>query len=63
MNQPSDCLLRPLRRPSGYREYRDEDAAAVRGIRLLLGALGAGLGTATIAELLPWEERSSGRLR
>ena len=43
-------LLRPLRRPSGYREYRDEDVAAVRGIRLLLGA---GLSTATIAELLP----------
>jgi DNA-binding transcriptional MerR regulator len=43
-------LLRPLRRPSGYREYRDEDVAAVHGIRLLLGA---GLSTATIAELLP----------
>ncbi|WP_242906401.1 MerR family transcriptional regulator [Actinomadura terrae] len=43
-------LLRPLRRPSGYREYRPEDAATVRGIRLLLGA---GLGTATIGELLP----------
>ncbi|MBT2211170.1 MerR family transcriptional regulator [Actinomadura sp. NEAU-AAG7] len=43
-------LLRPVRRPSGYREYRPEDAATVRGIRLLLGA---GLGTATIGELLP----------
>ncbi|WP_242886529.1 MerR family transcriptional regulator [Actinomadura litoris] len=43
-------LLRPVRRPSGYREYRAEDAATVRGIRLLLGA---GLGTATIGELLP----------
>lgn len=43
-------LLRPVRRPSGYREYREEDVATVRGIRLLLAA---GLGTATIAELLP----------
>ncbi|TDC54309.1 MerR family transcriptional regulator [Actinomadura sp. KC345] len=43
-------LLRPLRRPSGYREYREEDAATVRRIRLLLAA---GLGTATIGELLP----------
>ncbi|TQM09993.1 MerR family transcriptional regulator [Pseudonocardia kunmingensis] len=43
-------LLRPLRLPSGYREYRAEDAATVRGIRILLAA---GLGTATIAELLP----------
>lgn len=43
-------LLRPTRRPSGYREYRPEDAATVRGIRLLLAA---GLNTATIGELLP----------
>jgi DNA-binding transcriptional MerR regulator len=43
-------LLRPLRRPSGYREYREEHAATVRGIRLLLAA---GLSTATIGELLP----------
>ncbi|WP_067829091.1 MerR family transcriptional regulator [Actinomadura kijaniata] len=43
-------LLRPLRRPSGYREYREEDAATVRGIRLMLAA---GLNTATIGELLP----------
>lgn len=43
-------LLRPQRRPSGYREYDDEDVATVRGVRTLLAA---GLGTATIAELLP----------
>ncbi|MEU6741383.1 MerR family transcriptional regulator [Streptosporangium sandarakinum] len=43
-------LLRPLRRPSGYREYRQQDAATVRGIRLMLAA---GLNTATIRELLP----------
>ncbi|MEU4578355.1 MULTISPECIES: MerR family transcriptional regulator [Nonomuraea] len=43
-------LLRPLRRPSGYREYREEDAATVRGIRLLLAA---GLSTTTIGEVLP----------
>lgn len=43
-------LLRPARRPSGYREFAEEDVATVRGIRILLGA---GLNTATIAELLP----------
>ena len=43
-------LLRPERRPSGYREYGDEDAVTVRGIRLMLAA---GLNTATIGELLP----------
>ncbi|WP_131737732.1 MerR family transcriptional regulator [Actinomadura roseirufa] len=43
-------LLHPPRRPSGYREYREEDAVTVRGIRLLLAA---GLSTATIGELLP----------
>ncbi|MFH8747288.1 MerR family transcriptional regulator [Streptomyces rimosus] len=43
-------LLRPSRRPSGYREFTEEDIATVRGIRMLLGA---GLSTATIAELLP----------
>ncbi|WP_181788720.1 MerR family transcriptional regulator [Streptomyces phytophilus] len=43
-------LLRPSRRPSGYREFTEEDVATVRGIRVLLGA---GLNTATIAELLP----------
>ncbi|GAA2635720.1 MerR family transcriptional regulator [Actinomadura fulvescens] len=39
-------LLRPLRRPSGYREYRAEDAATVRGVA-------AGIGTATVGELRP----------
>ncbi|MEW2580936.1 MerR family transcriptional regulator [Streptomyces syringium] len=43
-------LLRPHRRPSGYREYRDEDIGTVHGIRTLLAA---GLGTTTIGELLP----------
>ncbi|MFD7233833.1 MerR family transcriptional regulator [Streptomyces syringium] len=43
-------LLRPHRRPSGYREYRDEDIDTVRGIRTLLAA---GLSTTTIGELLP----------
>ncbi|MEV0638463.1 MerR family transcriptional regulator [Streptomyces sp. NPDC050619] len=43
-------LLKPSRRPSGYREFTEEDIATVRGIRILLGA---GLNTATIAELLP----------
>ncbi|MFI2240128.1 MerR family transcriptional regulator [Streptomyces chrestomyceticus] len=43
-------LLKPSRRSSGYREFAEEDIATVRGIRMLLGA---GLGTATIAELMP----------
>ena len=43
-------LLEPSRRPSGYREFEEEDVATVRGIRMLLGA---GLSTATIAELMP----------
>ncbi|MFD4375111.1 MerR family transcriptional regulator [Streptomyces sp. NPDC059202] len=43
-------LLKPSRRPSGYREFAEEDIATVRGIRMLLGA---GLNTATIAELMP----------
>ncbi|MFI0356922.1 MerR family transcriptional regulator [Actinomadura sp. 9N407] len=43
-------LLAPERQASGYREYRDEDAVTVRGIRLMLAA---GLNTTTIAELLP----------
>ncbi|NYI05644.1 MerR family transcriptional regulator [Allostreptomyces psammosilenae] len=43
-------LLRPARRPSGYREYDEADVARVRRIRLLLAA---GLGTAVIAEVLP----------
>ncbi|MFC9993480.1 MerR family transcriptional regulator [Nocardia sp. NPDC127526] len=43
-------LLRPVRRPSGYREYRDEDVRTVRNIRTLLAA---GLNTQTIAAVLP----------
>ena len=43
-------LLRPVRRPSGYREFAEIDVETVRGIRALPGA---GLNTATIAELLP----------
>ncbi|WP_409494757.1 MerR family transcriptional regulator [Amycolatopsis sp. cmx-11-12] len=43
-------LLTPHRRPSGYREYHDEDARTVQNIRTLLAA---GLNTHTIAELLP----------
>jgi DNA-binding transcriptional MerR regulator len=43
-------LLRPERRPSGYRDYREPDVALVRRIRCLLAA---GLSTATIAQVLP----------
>lgn len=43
-------LLRPCRRPSGYREYAESDVDTVRHIRTLLAA---GLNTATIAEVLP----------
>lgn len=43
-------LLHPRRRPSGYREYVEEDVAVVRRIR---GLLAAGLGTATITAVLP----------
>ncbi|HEY8474236.1 MAG TPA: MerR family transcriptional regulator [Natronosporangium sp.] len=43
-------LLTPKRRPSGYRDYDDDAVDTVRRIRILLAA---GLGTATIAELLP----------
>ncbi|WP_307815256.1 MerR family transcriptional regulator [Planobispora rosea] len=43
-------LLRPERKPNGYREYAEPDVAAVRHIRNLLAA---GLSTATIADLLP----------
>ncbi|MFF4716301.1 MerR family transcriptional regulator [Streptomyces eurythermus] len=43
-------LLRPLRRPSGYREYLEDDVRTVQNIRTLLGA---GLSTRTIAALLP----------
>ncbi|MFI1015140.1 MerR family transcriptional regulator [Streptomyces sp. NPDC020965] len=43
-------LLRPRRRPSGYRDYHDDDIRTVRHIRTLLAA---GLSTHTIAELMP----------
>lgn len=43
-------LLRPHRRPSGYREYLSSDVAVVRRIR---GLLAAGLSTATISSVLP----------
>lgn len=43
-------LLRPARRPSGYREYEEADVVTVRGIRMLLAA---GLSTVVIAEVLP----------
>ncbi|MEU5977476.1 MerR family transcriptional regulator [Streptomyces sp. NPDC047315] len=43
-------LLAPRRGPGGYREYDDGDVDTVRAIRTLLAA---GLGTRTIAELLP----------
>ncbi|GIJ48161.1 transcriptional regulator [Virgisporangium aliadipatigenens] len=43
-------LLRPARRPSGYREYVETDVRTVRNIRTLLAA---GLNTVTIGEVLP----------
>lgn len=43
-------LLQPSRRPSGYREYGEEDVRTVVNIRRMLSA---GLSTRTIAELLP----------
>lgn len=43
-------LLTPFREPSGYRRYRDTDIDRVRRIRALLAA---GLGTITIARVLP----------
>jgi DNA-binding transcriptional MerR regulator len=43
-------LLRPARRPSGYRDYDGQAPLTVRHIRLLLSA---GLGTTAIAEILP----------
>jgi DNA-binding transcriptional MerR regulator len=43
-------LLRPDRSASGYRDYDERAAQAVRHIQLLLSA---GLGTSVIAEILP----------
>ncbi|GLY66312.1 MerR family transcriptional regulator [Amycolatopsis taiwanensis] len=52
-------LLRPQRRPSGYREYLSSDVAVVRQIR---GLLAAGLSTATISSVLPCIREDGGRL-
>lgn len=52
-------LLRPRRRPSGYREYAPSDVAVVRRIR---GLLAAGLSTATIASVLPYIRDDGERL-
>ncbi|MEV8020729.1 MerR family transcriptional regulator [Streptomyces sp. NPDC086554] len=43
-------LLKPRRRPSGFREYDHDDVRTVQNIRTLLAA---GLSTHTIAELMP----------
>ncbi|KUF19727.1 MULTISPECIES: MerR family transcriptional regulator [Streptomyces] len=43
-------LLRPQRRPSGYREFDESEVATVRRIRVLLAA---GLNTDLIREVLP----------
>ncbi|MCZ9342201.1 MerR family transcriptional regulator [Streptomyces sp. TRM76130] len=52
-------LLRPERRPSGYREYSETDVDTVRRIRSLLAA---GLNTATIATILPCLHNDGERL-
>ncbi|MGW2587524.1 MerR family transcriptional regulator, partial [Streptomyces virginiae] len=52
-------LLHPQRRPSGYREYVEEDVAIVRRIRSLLAA---GLGTSTITTVLPCLRDTGDRL-
>jgi DNA-binding transcriptional MerR regulator len=52
-------LLHPERRPSGYREYGEEDIDTVRRIRSLLAA---GLSTATIATILPCLRDTGDRL-
>lgn len=52
-------LLRPQRRPSGYRVYSDADITAVRRIRVLLDA---GLSTAQIVRVLPCVVDDDGRL-
>lgn len=43
-------LLAPRRRPSGFRDYREQDVETVRHIRALLTA---GLSTRSIAALMP----------
>ena len=52
-------LLRPQRRPSGYREYLSSDIALVRQIR---GLLAAGLSTTTISTVLPCIREDGERL-
>jgi DNA-binding transcriptional MerR regulator len=52
-------LLMPVRRPSGYREYGDQDLERVRRIRLLLAA---GLPTRTIGRALGGLCDESGQL-
>lgn len=52
-------LLHPQRRPSGYREYVEEDVAIVRRIRSLLAA---GLGTSAITTVLPCLRDTGDRL-
>jgi DNA-binding transcriptional MerR regulator len=52
-------LLRPERLPSGYRVYTEAHVDAVRRIRTLLAA---GLGTSTIATVLPCLETDGERL-
>lgn len=52
-------LLAPDRTSTGYRIYEEADVQRVRHIRILLGA---GLGTTTIAELLPCMTESDGDL-
>lgn len=52
-------LLRPERRPSGYREYSESDVDTVRRIR---GLLAAGLNTTAIATVLPCLREEGERL-
>ncbi|SME87812.1 MerR family transcriptional regulator [Streptomyces sp. Amel2xC10] len=43
-------LLTPTRLPNGYRDYDERTVTTVRRIQILLSA---GLGTSTVAEILP----------
>ncbi|MGN9846262.1 MerR family transcriptional regulator [Nonomuraea sp. H19] len=52
-------LLKPERRPSGYRDYTEAHVETVRRIRCLLAA---GLRTSTIATVLPCLETNGERL-
>ncbi|GAA4965120.1 MerR family transcriptional regulator [Actinoplanes utahensis] len=55
----SQGLLHPMRTPSGYRIYAEADVRTVGRIRRLLAA---GLGTATIARILPCIREDGHRL-